>query len=136
MAVLETEGLAPAPFHLNLDMDGWISKTVSLGAFGRIQIVEFATLFGGRLQFRVAQSRNTESRLRIGGGYGNIRHLVKIQTKNDTTLDGPYCVTGGYAYLYKLSSSMKFKTASDYRQLFGTSPSYHLDCSLGLELGF
>jgi hypothetical protein len=135
-AILETEGFAPAILHLTVEADAWATEKLSLGAFGRIQVVEFATLFGGRLQYKTSESRTGETRLRFGGGYGNIRHLVKIQNRNDTTLDGPFCATGGFVYLRKLSGSMKFKTALDYIQLFGDSPSYHFDLTLGIELGF
>ena len=80
--------------------------------------------------------RENETRLRLGAGYGEVRHLVKIQDRNDMTLDGPFCVTGGFVHLYRLSDSMKFKTGVDYVQLFGDSPSYHFDVTLGIELGF
>jgi hypothetical protein len=135
-AVLTDAGFAPAILHLLVEADGWVNKKVSLGVFGRIQVVEYATLFGGRLQYRTSDSGSSETRLRFGGGYGNVRHLVKIQERNDTTLDGPFCASAGFVYLRKLSSSMKFKTALDYVQLFGESPSYHFDLTLGIELGF
>ena len=134
--VLSDEGFAPAILHLLVEADTWVTKKVSLGFFGRIQVVEYATLFGGRLQYRTSSSNSGETRLRFGGGYGHVRHLVKIETRNDTTLDGPFCASGGFVYLKKLSGSMKFKTALDYVQLFGESPSYHFDLTLGIELGF
>jgi len=135
-AVLETEGFAASVLHLQMEMDAWLSESVSLGAFARVQVIEFATLFGGRLQYRLSKNRASETRLRLGGGYGEVRHLVKIQERNDTTLDGPFCVTGGFVHLYRLSDAMKFKTALDYVQLFGDSPSYHFDVTLGIELSF
>ena len=135
-AILETEGFAPAILHLLVEMDAWVNNKLSIGAVGRIQVVEYATLFGARLQYRTSHSNTNETRLRFGGGYGHVRHLVKIQERNDTTLDGPFCATGGFVYLKKLSDSMKFKTALDYVQLFGESPSYHFDLTLGIELGF
>jgi hypothetical protein len=135
-AILETEGFAPAILHLVVETDAWVNNTLSIGVFGRIQVVEYATLFGGRLQYRTSNSSTSETRLRFGGGYGHVRHLVKIQERNDTTLDGPFCASGGFVYLRKLSDSMKFKTALDYVQLFGESPSYHFDLTLGIELGF
>lgn len=135
-AILETEGFAPAILHLLVETDAWVNNKLSIGAFGRIQVVEYATLFGARLQYRTSNSHSSETRLRFGGGYGHVRHLVKIQERNDTTLDGPFCANGGFVYLKKLSDSMKFKTALDYIQLFGESPSYHFDLTLGIELGF
>ena len=135
-AVLETEGLAVSVLHLLMEMDAWMTDTLSIGAFGRIQVVEFATLVGGRFQYRLNKSGKTETRLRLGGGYGKVRHLVKIQQRNDTTLDGPFCVNAGFVYLYRLSDAMKFKSALDYLQLFGESPSYHADLSFGIELSF
>jgi hypothetical protein len=135
-AVLSEAGFAPAILHLLVEADAWVNEKVSLGVFGRIQVVEYASLFGGRLQYRTSSSGSNETRLRFGGGYGHVRHLVKIETRNDTTLDGPFCASGGFVYLRKLSSSMKFKTAFDYVQLFGESPSYHFDLTLGIELGF
>ena len=135
-AVLETEGFAASVLHLQTEMDAWLTESVSLGAFARIQVIEFATLFGARLQYRLSNRQSTETRLRLGAGYGEVRHLVKIQERNDTTLDGPFCVTGGFVHLYRLSDSMKFKSAIDYVQLFGHSPSYHFDVTLGIELAF
>ena len=133
---LQTEGFGPAVLHLLLEMDAWVTDSVSLGAFGRIQVVEFASLFGARLQYRLSNKGRNETRLRFGGGYGRVRHLVKIEERNDTTLDGPYCANGGFVHLYKLSDSMKFKSGLDYIQLFGSQPSYHFDVSLGIELSF
>ena len=79
----ETEGFAPAILHLNVEADAWATDKLSLGVFGRIQVVESATLFGGRVQHKTSESRTGETRLRFGGGYGHVRHLVKIQNRND-----------------------------------------------------
>ena len=117
-------------------MDAWVTDSVSLGAFGRIQVVEFAHLFGGRLQYRLKNNGRNETRLRLGGGYVLRSTLGAGQTREFAHFDQRYhdgwsfCVTGGFIHPYRLSDGMKFKSALDYIHLVGTQPSYHFDVTL------
>ena len=135
-ARLKKPGLAPAPFHTLVSADFWVSRDFSVGGFARIQIVEFAFLGGGRFQYRMSDSGAHGTRLRVGGGVGHVRHLVKLGNRLDTTLEGIGHVSLGMTYSYDFNDTLAFTLSPDYLHMFGASPSYHLDVSFGLELNF
>ncbi|MBV71718.1 MAG: hypothetical protein CMH52_10295 [Myxococcales bacterium] len=135
-ARLKKPGLAPTPFHTLVSADFWVSRKISVGGFARIQIIEFAFLGGGRLQYKLSRSGPHETRLRLGGGVGHVRHLVKLGNRLDTTLEGIGHIALGMTYSYKFNDSLGFVLTPDYLHMFGASPSYHLDVSFGLELLF
>ncbi|MEE2757636.1 MAG: hypothetical protein VYA30_13355 [Myxococcota bacterium] len=135
-ATLKKPGLAPTPFHTLVSADFWVSRKISVGGFARIQLIEFAFLGGGRLQYKLKSSGPHETRLRLGGGVGHVRHLVKLGNRLDTTLEGIGHVALGMTYSYKFNNTLGFVLTPDYLHMFGASPSYHLDLNLGLELLF
>ena len=61
---------------------------------------------------------------------------MKLGDRLDTTLEGLYHISLGMTYAYRISSLMSFVLSPDYFQIFGESPSYHLDVNLGLSLNF
>ena len=132
-ASLKEAGLAIAPVHTLTQLDFWLSPAFSLGGYARVQLVEFSALGGVRVQYSFAPGAVHETRLRGGFGIGNVRHLVKLGSRLDTTLEGEYNVSLGLTYRYKLSDSMGFVVMPDYLQMFGQSPSYHLDLTLGVD---
>jgi len=127
-------GLAIAPFHTLFEMQGWLANRFSLGAYARIQLVEFAYLFGGRAQYVVAPGSGTDFSLRAGGGYGRVSHLVDLGPVMDRSLQGPFHWTAGALVTSNLSKSWAFVAGVDFIHLIGDSPSYHVDLNLGLSL--
>jgi hypothetical protein len=136
LASLRNAGIALAPFHSLVEADFWVSHKVAIGAFARIQIVEPAYLGGARVKYLASNDGPHQVILRAGGGVGYVRHLIKLKERLDTTLEGLYHVAIGMTYAYRLSPMMSFVLTPDYLQLFGESPSYHLDVNLGLSLQF
>ena len=129
-------GFAAAPVHALLELDFWISDWFAIGAFGRIQVVEFAHMEGGRLKFKVHESANSRFVLRGGGGFGQVRHLVNLDGVLDTTLEGPYLYTLGASWHYRFTKSVALALTPDFIHLIGTSPSLHFDFSAGVRIGF
>ena len=118
-------------------MDVWINDWLGISFFERLQIVEFAHLEGGRFKFKVHNSTNHALVLRVGGGVGHVRHLVQLSGGQlDTTLEGIGSATLGLSYMYKFGPVMSLVISPDYIQLFGESPSYHLDLNIGLGFSF
>ena len=99
-------------------------------------MIEPAYLGGARLKYLIEDSAPHRVLMRFGGGVGQVRHLVKLGDRLDTTLEGMYHVTLGVTYAYRISPMMSFVLNPDYFQIFGESPSYHLDLNLGLSLDF
>jgi hypothetical protein len=129
-------GLAIAPFHTLFELNGWLADRFALGAYARIQLVEFAYLFGGRAQFVVAPGSGTDFSLRLGGGYGRVSHLVDLGPVMDRSLQGPFHWTAGALVTSNLSRRWAFVAGLDFVHLIGDSPSYHFDLNLGLALSF
>lgn len=129
-------GFAAAPVHALIELDFWVSDWFAIGAFGRIQVVEFAHMEGGRLKFKVHESQNSRFVLRGGGGFGQVRHLVNLDGVLDTTLEGPYLYTLGASWHYRFTRSVALALTPDFIHLIGTSPSLHFDFSAGVRIGF
>jgi len=129
-------GFAPAPFHGLIEADVWVTPTVALGGFARVQIVEFTHAEGGRLKFVLMDSGHSRLAARVGGGFGKVRHLVQLGSLLDTTLEGPYFWTVGATYAYDLSRKFAFVATPDFYHLIGESPSFHFDLSVGVQLAF
>jgi tetratricopeptide (TPR) repeat protein len=129
-------GAALAPFHTLVELDFWATERFGLGAYGRIQIVEFAHLEGGRLKFKALASDGHALVLRAGGGVGRVRHLVDLGGFLDTTLEGPYHYTLGASYQYAINDTLSFAVTPDFVHLIGDSPSFHFDLNVGLVIGF
>ncbi|MGK0358558.1 MAG: hypothetical protein ACI9U2_000847 [Bradymonadia bacterium] len=129
-------GFAAAPVHALIELDFWVSDWFAIGAFGRIQVVEFAHMEGGRLKFKVHESANSRFVLRGGGGFGQVRHLVDLVGVLDTTLEGPYLYTLGASWHYRFTESVALALTPDFIHLIGTSPSLHFDFSAGVRFGF
>jgi len=129
-------GFALTPFHTLLELDFWATEWLGLGAFARLQIVEWAHLEGGRLKFRVVNKRAHQLLLRVGGGLGRVRHLVDLGNALDTTMEGPYCYTLGLRYLYSFSKNISLAVTPDFYHMIGDSPSPQIDLSLGIVAGF
>lgn len=129
-------GFAVAPFHTLLELDFWATEWLGLGAYARLQIVEFAHLEGGRLKFKVIDDGPHELQLRAGGGVGRVRHLVDLGDVKDTTLEGPYHYTLGASYLYEFNDLFALVISPDFLHLIGDSPSQHIDLSIGCQVGF
>ncbi len=129
-------GLAIAPFHTLFELNGWISDRFSMGGYARIQLVEFAYLFGGRVQFVVASGESTDFILRLGGGYGRVSHQVDLGPVMDRALQGPYHWTTGVVVSSALSKMWSFVWALDFVHLTGDSPSRHVDFTLGISVDF
>jgi hypothetical protein len=137
-AVVEQPGVSSTPFHSLAELDIWVSSSFAISAFARIQIVEFADLYGGRIKYVFSRGQSS-FRLRLGGGYGWVRHLIQLGEVYDTTLEGPGMVTLGLSWVRKINKSTNFVISPDYLQLFGAAPfgpSYHVDLSMGVEFGF
>lgn len=129
-------GFAPAPFHTFAELDFHVTPDFSLGAFARIQIVEFAHLEGGRLKYTFAKSDRHRVAARLGGGVGQVRHLVPLKNLRDTTLEGNAFYTLGVGYALELNRTISFVVSPDFVHLIGPSPSLHFDLNLGIALGF
>jgi len=129
-------GFALAPFHTLTEIDVWATHWLGIGGYARIQIVEFAWLAGGRLKFKVLESGSSKLIARVGGGYGNVRHLVDLGELLDTTLEGPYHWTLGAEWRYSLSDLMALVVSPDFLHLIGESPSYQFDLNIGVAFQF
>ncbi len=129
-------GLAFAPLHLLAELDAWPTDWLALGAFGRLQLVEFAIAAGGRLKLRVVNDGGHQLLLRGGGGFGRVRHLVDLGEVLDTTLEGPYFYTLGLTYAYAFNDTWAFLFTPDFLHMIGNSPSPHVDIQLGVQAGF
>lgn len=129
-------GFALAPFHTLAEFDVWATPWLGIGGYGRIQIVEFAWLVGGRLKFKVYDGGSSSIVLRAGGGYGQVRHLVDLGTLLDTTLEGPYHWTVGATWRYRLTDLLSLVVGPDFLHLIGDSPAYHFDLNVGVSLSF
>ena len=129
-------GFAATPFHTLAEIDFWVTSIFGLGAFARLQVVEFADLWGARSKFQVLNKAGNHLVLRAGGGWGEVRHLVNLGPFSDTTLEGPYFWTVGVAYQYDLSDTFALTIAPDFFHMFGSSPSYQIDFALGVQVGF
>jgi len=129
-------GFAPAPFHGLIEADIWVTPTIALGGFARVQVVEFAHAEGGRLKFVLMDNGSSRLAARVGGGFGKVRHLVQLGSLLDTTLEGPYFWTIGATYAYDLSRKFAFVATPDFYHLIGESPSFHFDLSVGVQLAF
>lgn len=129
-------GFALTPFHTLLELDFWATEWLGLGAFARLQIIEWAHLEGGRLKFKVVDNGGHQLLLRAGGGVGRVRHLVDFGTVLDTTLEGPYFYTLGLRYLFNFSKTAGFAVTPDFLHMIGDSPSPQIDLNLGLILSF
>ena len=135
-ARLKNPGLALAPFHSLIEADFWLSNSLSLGAFARVQIIESAYLGGARVKYLAKEDGPHQVLARVGGGVGYVRHLVRLGDRLDTTLEGMFHIALGMTYAYRISPLMSFILTPDYLQMFGESPSYHIDLNLGLSLQF
>ncbi|MBU0553806.1 hypothetical protein KKF91_01465 [Myxococcota bacterium] len=129
-------GFAVTPFHTLLELDFWATEWLGLGAFARLQIVEWAHLEGGRLKFRVVDNKGHQLFLRAGGGVGRVRHLIDFGDVLDTTLEGPYFYTLGLRYLYNFSKYAGFAVTPDFLHMIGDSPSQQIDLNLGVIFSF
>lgn len=129
-------GFALAPFHTLTELDVWATSWLGIGAYARIQIVEFAWLVGARLKFAVFESGASKIALRAGGGYGHVRHLVDLGELLDTTLEGPYHWTIGASWRYAFTDMVGLVISPDFMHLIGDSPSYHFDLNVGVALDF
>ena len=129
-------GFAPAPFHTFAELDFHVTPDFSLGAFARIQIVEFAHLEGGRLKYTFVKLDGHRVAARLGGGVGQVRHLVPLKNLRDTTLEGNAFYTLGVGYALELNRTISFVVSPDFVHLIGPSPSLHFDLNLGVALGF
>lgn len=129
-------GFAVSPFHALLEVDFWAVEWFAITAYLRLQIVEFAHLEGGRLKFRVLNDGPHQLLLRVGGGFGRVRHLVDLQGVLDTTLEGPYHYTLGAGYVYKINEIFGFAVTPDFLHLIGDSPSLHIDLNVGVIASF
>lgn len=129
-------GVAVAPFHSLVELDFWATEKLALGAYARIQIVEFAHLEGGRIKYKALESGDHALIVRAGGGVGRVRHLVDLGSVSDTTLQGPYHYTIGATWLYAMSDTFALAISPDFLHLIGDSPSQHLDLNVGVQIGF
>lgn len=129
-------GWSPAPFHSMLELDFWATKTFAISLFARVQIVEFEHLEGLRLKLQVVDSGSHHLQMRLGGGYGEVRHLVDLDDFLDTTKEGPFAWTAGIVYALDLNDQFAFVVGPDFYHLFGDSPSYHVDLNLGIQTSF
>ncbi|MCA9526397.1 MAG: hypothetical protein KC549_08895, partial [Myxococcales bacterium] len=128
-------GFALAPFHTLLELDFWLAERISLGAFARVQIIEFTHAEGGRFKY-VAVTGTHQLILRAGGGVGRVRHLVDLEQVLDTTLEGPYFYTLGAAYTFQFNPTLGLQIVPDFIHLIGDSPSLHMDLNIGLRASF
>lgn len=130
-------GFAPAPLHTLAELDIWATDWFGIGAYSRIQIVEFAWLVGARVKLTVFESGSNAVIVRAGGGYGQVRHLVTLPGNLlDTTLEGPYHWTIGASWRLAFTDMLGLVISPDFMHLIGTSPSYHFDLNVGITLDF
>ncbi len=136
-------GLALAPFHSMLEVDFNVTSWFSLGAFLRMQFVEFDHLEGGRAQFKVVDHAPHSLILRAGGGIGHVRHMVSVKSKNGTgpslldySRDGSFCYTLGVSYHWAFSDLFALVVTPDFYHLIGDSPSQHVDLNVGIQASF
>ncbi len=129
-------GLALAPFHTLIELDFWATDWLSLGAFARVQIIEFTHAEGGRIKLRAVNSGGHQLLFRVGGGVGRIRHLIDLGQVLDTTLEGPFFYTVGVSYVFAFTDTVAFIVSPDFLHMIGDSPSPHVDLNLGLQLSF
>lgn len=129
-------GFALAPFHTLIEADVWPHERFAIGAFARLQVVEFSHLEGARLKFKAVTGEKHNLILRAGGGFGRVRHLVDLGVGLDTTLEGPYMYTLGATYAYRLAPRFDLIITPDFLHLIGDSPSLHFDLNLGVQTSF
>jgi hypothetical protein len=129
-------GMAISPFHTLSELDFWVSRTLSIGMFGRIQVADFAPAGGLRVKFDVLQAGANHLLLRVGGGYGHISHQVPLDGYRDYTLEGPYFYTLGLTWALDFAKRWAFTVTPDFYHLIGPSPSQHVDISVGCAVSF
>ena len=143
-------GVAWAPFHVQLELDFWLGQSVALGLFSRLQIVEFALLGGAHLKWFITNTTESKFALRLGGGYGEARHLVSVNYQSggmtkqglDTALQGPVFYKVGMEYSTPISDILSFVITGDFIHLITpsppveNSPAKHFDVNLGLSATF
>ncbi len=129
-------GMAISPFHTLSELDFWVSRTLSIGMFGRIQVADFAPAGGLRVKFDVLQAGQNHLLLRVGGGYGYISHQVPLDGYRDYTLEGPYFYSLGLTWALDFAKRWAFTVTPDFYHLIGPSPSQHLDLSVGCAVSF
>lgn len=129
-------GFALTPFHTMLEVDFWVTPWLGLGAYARVQIIEFAHLEGGRVKIQLFESGSSSMNARVGGGFGRVRHLVDLGELLDTTLEGPYHWTVGMTYRYAFNDTIGLIISPDFLHLIGDSPAYQIDLNIGAEFAF
>jgi hypothetical protein len=143
-------GVAWAPFHVQIELDFWLGQSITLGLFSRLQIVEFALLGGAHLKWFIENTTESKFALRLGGGYGEARHLVSVNYQSggstkqglDTALQGPIFYKAGMEYSIPISDIFSFIITADFLHLITpappveNSPAKHFDVNLGLSATF
>lgn len=129
-------GMALSPFHLELGADYSPHERLRLGAFARVQVVDFTHLEGLRAGYRVAGGASSGGWLRGGLGYGHVSHQVPSGSTRDYTLEGSFLYTLGASYEYTLSGRVTLYGGLDFLHLIGDSPSQHFDLGMGARLRF
>ena len=130
-----TPGWAASPFHLAVSVDASLSDALRLGLALRLQIVDFTHLESLSLAYRIQQWGPQNLWVRGGIGYGHVAHRVSQGEAPDYALEGPYLYTLGTAYEYAVTESLALRGGLDFLHLIGSSPSQHLDLSVGVRFG-
>ena len=154
-------GFALSGVHLRFETEFWINEALSLGVNTRLQFDQdppiAAFLAGGHLHWVLSNDSVNRWGLRIGGGYGNIAHLIPVQPQameevnadpnaatgtGDTftflTFAGPVYYQLGLAYAFQLSDVFAITFSADFLHMIALQsppefPSKHFDLSLGVE---
>lgn len=130
-------GFALTPFHVLLEADVWPHERFAIGAFARVQVVEFTHLEGARLKFKAVNTLNHQLILRAGGGFGHVRHLIDLGDDGfDTTLEGPFLYTLGLSYAYRIAHRFNLILTPDFLHMIGDSPSQQFDLQIGVQAAF
>ncbi|MAD60039.1 MAG: hypothetical protein CMH49_00815 [Myxococcales bacterium] len=87
-------GFALSGLHLRIEADFWVMNSLSIGLNTRIQFDRdppiAAFLAGGLIQWVFSEDQSNKWSLRLGGGYGEVAHLIPVAQNSDAPL-----VTGG-----------------------------------------
>lgn len=114
-AVEVNSGVAPAPFHVQVEAGYLLSPKSIFGVYGRFQVITLADTkraatgaISGGLRFtrNLAPQDKPHLYVHVGGGFGHIRHTVDLakplqddpDATRDTALQGMVHLGGGAGY--------------------------------------
>ncbi|MCC7000138.1 MAG: hypothetical protein IT370_36400 [Deltaproteobacteria bacterium] len=153
-AVEVNSGVAPAPFHVQVEAGYLLSPKSIFGVYGRFQVITLADTkraatgaISGGLRFtrNLAPQDKPHLYVHVGGGFGHIRHTVDLakplqddpDATRDTALQGMVHLGGGAGYSLPLGSTMSFRIETNVLAGIpvGDKDAFAINADLNLGIG-